>query len=144
MELGNELAFCGEAIGVSRRWQIRINYALRWQKMEDVMVRATLVAAIWYGLLMGAQAEEPTFKFVTGNKLFTACRNASVFCVEYISGVISRNMADHGTRFCLPQSITDSHVRDVVVLWLDGHPEKRHLAGSFVVLQALKEGFPCN
>lgn len=43
-----------------------------------------------------------------------------------------------------PAGTTGVQVRDVVKLRLRDQPETRHLSGSFLVVQALKEMFPCN
>jgi len=40
--------------------------------------------------------------------------------------------------------VTAQQLRDIVKLYLRGHPEKRHLPASDLVTAAINENFPCN
>jgi Rap1a immunity proteins len=44
---------------------------------------------------------------------------------------------------CMPSQAEDGQVRDVVVKYLVGHPEKRDLRAAQIVLAALVETWKC-
>jgi len=43
-----------------------------------------------------------------------------------------------------PKAVSAGQVEDIVVNYLNKHPEKRHFDVSGLVLDALSEAFPCN
>jgi Rap1a immunity proteins len=45
---------------------------------------------------------------------------------------------------CEPPGVTAGQVKDVVVRYLEKHPESRHAVGASLVLAALYEAFPCS
>ena len=61
-------------------------------------------------------------------------------CVGYIAAVLdtmsNASLTASSSSLC--------YFFSAVQLWLRNHPEKRDLAASFLVFQALKEKFPCN
>ena len=46
--------------------------------------------------------------------------------------------------FCLPARTQPDHVLDVVIRYLEAHPEKRRFTGSSLVSVALWEAYPCD
>jgi hypothetical protein len=48
-----------------------------------------------------------------------------------------------GDRVCIPSEATLAQVRDVVIRYLQEHPEERHYAASSLSLRALVLAFPC-
>ena len=72
-------------------------------------------------------------------------------CVGYIAAVLdtmSNASLTAGSvntqQLCVSEHVQLSQLKDIVRRWLSDHPEKRHLAASLLVFQALKEKFPCN
>ena len=64
----------------------------------------------------------------------------------YVEGVADTLAADEyltGWNACLVGGLTDVQLRDVVVKFLEGHPEERHFAAAALVAQALAKAFPC-
>jgi len=45
--------------------------------------------------------------------------------------------------YCLPNNVEGSTIADVVFKYLDEHPEKRTSMASVLVVNALKEAYPC-
>ena len=45
---------------------------------------------------------------------------------------------------CPSTSVTGEQLTDVVIKWLDDHPEKRDRAAPYLIDAALNEAFPCN
>ena len=72
-------------------------------------------------------------------------------CVGYIAAVVD-TMSNafltaksvNAQQVCVSEHVQLSQLKDIVRRWLIDHPEKRHLAASLLVFQALKEKFPCN
>jgi hypothetical protein len=95
-----------------------------------------------------AQRVSPT----TGNTLLEACESKAelqqAFWLGYITGstdVDGMNGAafPERRRSCIPESVSNSQIRDVVVKYLKEHPEDRHLLAEILVVQALAKTFPC-
>jgi hypothetical protein len=90
--------------------------------------------------------------FFDGNKLSDWCKSwrssatgylnvKSAQCGAYITGVLDTL---HDRTFCLPQQVAAAHAIDVVIRYLQDHPEKYHLPASGLVVDALTEKFPCS
>jgi hypothetical protein len=81
--------------------------------------------------------------WMNGNQLFEACQQGDRLCFGYILGVTAS--AQIASSVCIPSAtVTSQQLTDVVKLSLRDHPETRHESASVLVLQALKEKFPCN
>ncbi len=57
----------------------------------------------------------------------------------FVSGVYDAS----GERGCTPESLTGREVFDVVIAYLEQHPEQHHLSGSRLVADSLQQAFPC-
>jgi hypothetical protein len=70
------------------------------------------------------------------------CRSwlKSAQCGAYITGVLD-TLDDRG--FCLPKEAMAAQTIDVVILYQHDHPERLHLPACGLVVDALKEKFPC-
>ena len=89
--------------------------------------------------------------FFDGNKLSDWCKSwssaggylnvKSAQCGAYITGVLDTL---HDRTFCLPQPAVAANAIDVVILYLHDHPERLQSPASDLVVDALKEKFPCN
>ena len=124
--------------------------------------RHLLIAVMLSGLVVGGKG---TADFYDGKMLLQDCQGGDSpqetqdlaglsqwgTCVGYIAAVLdtmSNAFLTAGSvtaqKLCVPENVQLSQLKDTVQLWLRDHPEKRHLAASFLVFQALKEKFPCN
>jgi Rap1a immunity proteins len=66
------------------------------------------------------------------------------FALGYIQGVVDTLwITGSPALLCAPDGLKFGQLRLVVRNYLAAHPEKLHLAGSFVVAAALIEAFPC-
>lgn len=94
--------------------------------------------------------------FTTGNQLLSDCASkegeAAYYqlqanCVGYIAGVadalafLSVSMPE-AKLACIP-SIPLGQARDIVVRYLEEHPDKRHLSAGAIAWTALRLAFPC-
>lgn len=109
---------------------------------------ALLAAAIIAGLSAYASAA-PAIS-VDGRSLYESCqaidsaRNEATFneCAFYIKGVFDTYaMLDSSFNACLPSKMTSGRVLEIVMDYLDKHPEKRDFSASLLVQTALTEAF---
>ena len=126
------------------------------REYDGIMRRAMLVAvALLSCLAVGGEADAEGF--FSGNELWDECRNPDklVFCYGYIIGVtdalgmeqIVLKEVFHYTEkplFCFGTGVRAEQAVDVVTAYLRDHPESRNLSPPTLVMDALKEKFPCN
>lgn len=84
-------------------------------------------------------------QFITGNELYTRMQDTGSqhhrsFTMGYITGV---HDAYDGFLFCLNGNVTIGQIRDVTYAWLAANPQFRDKPGSFSVVNALREIWPC-
>jgi len=73
------------------------------------------------------------------------------FCSGYVMGVVDDHISNvlndkssvETGHFCLADGVTPHQTIQVVVRWLDAHPERLHERAIGLVLIALSDGFPC-
>ena len=119
----------------------------------------------WIFFLLLALMVMPVPAQADGNNLLKACtaglkvinkeKNLSskelvdaAYCAGLIQGIMDVNrinkMSGGSILFCLPEDmITKAEATQTVVNYLGAHPEKRKLHESILVIEALKEAFPC-
>jgi hypothetical protein len=45
---------------------------------------------------------------------------------------------------CPGKGVTNEQVVDVVVKWLEDHPENRELPAPYIIMESLNKAFPCH
>jgi hypothetical protein len=111
--------------------------------------RAVFFAAILAASLATASADATTF--VMGNALYSYCavptqdETATSICMGYIDAIVDVMTANaiNGFRACIPQTVRNPQLLDVVNQYLRANPEKRHFTASSLVAAALSAAFPC-
>lgn len=102
------------------------------------------------------QAEAPLIW--SGNQLLDLCEgykkeklkaDLGPGCFMYISGVTQTLVLTDDTETtmvspCPRKGVTQEQIADVVIKWLDDHPEKRDLPAPAIISKSLNEAFPCN
>ncbi len=92
---------------------------------------------------------------ISGNAIYKICevgykidKTKGPGCLMYIAGVAQTLILNDDTAMmtgpCPGAQVTEEQITDVVLKWLDDHPEKRHLPAPYLVMTALKEAFPCD
>lgn len=112
---------------------------------------ALLAPLCWSAPATPAPPKVPSV--ATGNDLLETCdKDAPTFvwwlCTGFIDGVdgtvgiyaVNKVIA---WPYCYPTGVTKQQMRDVVSSYLSAHPERRHLPGQFLVIEALSAAFPC-
>jgi Rap1a immunity proteins len=105
-----------------------------------------LILGMLYLLLGRAAGAEqyPEYEWQMGKELVRICQSQSPGDVGFCTGYIEGATAGRDVQYCFSAGVTAGQVREVVKLWLSEHPEKWHLAAHDLVIEALKEKFPCN
>ena len=85
--------------------------------------------------------------YYDGNTLLDLCRRDDNLCIAYVVGAtdgqLSAVVGTGRTRpYCIPMDSTSGQVKDVVVKFLNDHPEERHLLGSVLIAEALSQAWP--
>lgn len=69
-------------------------------------------------------------------------------CFMYIAGVTQTLLMTKEPAMMAPgcpgKEVTGTQIADIVIKWMDDHPEKRDAPAPFIVARALNEAFPCN
>lgn len=116
---------------------------------------AILVLASFPFLTSRASSNNDVPQFWSGNSLYEWCTKDAVqgapnspACRMYIVGAADTWIAlqSNGSLSCyfkLPQTVTMTQLEGIVVKYLRDNPEKRHVAGYWIVQQALTAAFPC-
>ena len=92
-------------------------------------------------------------EIIDGNKLFADCQDGdnpnardSTYkwgtCFGYISGVADALVP--GGLYCVPGGVTAGQVHDVAKLYIQEHPDKRYMSAPQLIVDALREKFPCD
>ena len=101
-------------------------------------------------LLLNFTCQEARADFKDGNQLYSICADKSdilshAFCLGYVEAVadtVAGRANTYGTA-CMTENVIGNQVTDVVVKWLESHPEARSYSGQSVVVAALVQAFPC-
>ena len=124
-----------------------------------------LAAAAGIALLAGTPAQAGGY--VTGNQMLDACERDRSSCIVYAAGwraghtttmnatmaaaemdVTGMSWADVamnvGSIVCLPDTVSNGQMADVLVQWLHANPQHRHLAVSVIAYAAFATAWPCN
>ncbi len=83
--------------------------------------------------------------WVNGNELKKYCSSNSYergICLGFTSAV-ANIVANAGWRACIPDGVTRGQLRDIMVKFLDDHPEALHLEAASLAARAYEEAFPC-
>jgi len=93
----------------------------------------------------------------SGNQIYDLCQHyksdklrgsLGPGCFMYIAGVTQTLVLNDDTETmsspCPGKGVTDEQITDVVIKWMDDHPEKRDLPAPYIVMKSLNAAFPCN
>jgi Rap1a immunity proteins len=110
-----------------------------------------VVASLAVGFLAVAVSVSPlrAHEFYTGNEWLKKCSDGAPdvgmgMCVGYLIAISDlRLLLPEGARHCPEKGVTVNQARQVAVKYLRDNPAKTHLPFMSVVLDALREAFPC-
>ena len=125
---------------------------------------AILIAMVFF--CSEAAAEVSMQGYINGHRLLERCDGFTMtredlspdermrfnYCNAYVAGVsdslhaFKAEAAQAGVadvNYCQPVEVSSGQATTIVVNYLRGHPEQRHLSGASLAIKALKEAFPC-
>ena len=130
--------------------------------MRVVLCLLVLVAIGIFSVVIYGQNQAPKKRHAeaaviwSGNDIFKMCQKYdrddatpdTVGCMMFILGASQTLLMNDDTETamkspCPGQGVTNQQVGEVVIKWLNDHPEKRQLPAPFIVMTALNEAFPC-
>lgn len=110
------------------------------------MRRAMIFMVVLGALLYAAPAKAQRVSY-TGNDLLNECqrdaKNFDTGCFMYINGFVNGFEANASNKyFSIPDNVTVGEMMDVVVKYLENHPEKRHLEAGAAIVWAFSDAYP--
>jgi hypothetical protein len=86
----------------------------------------------------------------TGKELWPLCTSKGAtensLCFGYVTAIaeaMGQPTGVYGWRACVPEQVTRKQVVDVVMRYLDQHPEERHSTAGSLVANVLAKAFRC-
>lgn len=109
-----------------------------------------LVVALVLLVSAGADAQDESGHWMTGNELKAFCQDGPAFERGVCSG-FAVAVADFTIRApvdtyraCIPVTqVTRGQLRDIMVKYLDDHPELLHYTATSLAAKAFEMAFPC-
>lgn len=81
----------------------------------------------------------------SGNNLYESCKSGQPLqyadCASFAMGIYDASEL-FSQPLHVPSQITASQLHDIVLKYLENHPERRHLPASFLVWTAIREAYP--
>lgn len=133
--------------------------------------RIAVVALALVAAQSGHAAGDPNHPFDRGNAFLRLCKNkhpeagatGKVACESFVAGYVTaykrvfnhlliveypkfkpnERLSPSLSYFCLGEDKELEQITDVVVEYLQRHPESRHGDTGDLILKAMEEGFPC-
>ncbi len=101
-----------------------------------------------------AQKPSTDIRQITGNEFLEMCRGNNFeqgYCLGYIVGLgdgisglqILEVDRSRWSPICRPKGVTAAQLRDVVVKYIDDHPEERHTVMMVLAVVAMRAAWPC-
>jgi len=124
------------------------------------MRRAQLIGLAVIVVASGLWATPAVGQQGTGNQLLSDCAEtlktrgdrtkdfqASAICMAFIKGIADvSNFPDTPLyrRICIPSGAVGGQGVRIVFNWLEDHPERLHEPDGHLIIEALREGWPCS
>ena len=119
------------------------------------LLPAVLVFALTAPALAAESDDATTTRNFSGNEMLPHCRAlvddnsattpGSGFCAGVITTLFwSQPIFSEQHKFCAPKGgVTRGQTRQVVLHYLESHPERLHLSIRLLALEAMREAWPC-
>ncbi|HEX3652932.1 MAG TPA: Rap1a/Tai family immunity protein [Rhizomicrobium sp.] len=111
-----------------------------------------LVAAAMQPFMLSAAYAQHPHGYITGNELMRRCaasapKDDQVFCVGYVAGVadyLETLRSFMGVHPCLPPTAELGQAKDVLMAYIDKHPETRDQSGATLAVSAFPQAWKCD
>lgn len=98
--------------------------------------------AAWTALVASAMAGSTQAYALSGNQLHELCTKGETACASYIMGSVD-TLLPLASGICAPSSANYRQYKDIVARFLMDRPERRHQLAPLLILDAMREAFPC-
>ncbi len=112
-------------------------------------MRVVLLVAALALVLVSTAASAQGKTAATGNQMMGLCHSAEAFgqglCVGFamaVAGLASWLPYD-APAACFMETVTLGQLRDIMVKYLDDHPEELHYSATSLAAKAFAKAFPC-
>ena len=113
--------------------------------MKRIIVLALVICAV------PMTARPQSVSNLSGNQLYQQCNAARYsayrfFCVGYVVGFrdgVGRERSGEAKDVCIPASVSNEQLSDVVLRALKNAPETRHKYAGSLVTDAFAKAWPC-
>ncbi len=78
-----------------------------------------------------------------GNEILYSCEQGHLRCIYYLAGVQDVWNDLDSKKFCMPESVNLTELKEVFVKYAKENPEKLYLAASSVTMNAFNKAYPC-
>ncbi len=115
---------------------------------KTLLLMIAAISAI-FSTAYQAQAQNPSSSRLNGNSLYERCAHTDSsdptfvqrsVCLGYIMGATDPYA---GTALCIPYQVQHGQLQEIVTKYLANNPHLRHYKASDLVVDALKQFFPC-
>ena len=105
-----------------------------------------LLSAAFAVCLLGASARASA-GFESGEALAGLCRQPAAICLAYLEGVVDGAEAMEWEQvvsgLCIPEQVDSMQLRQIFLDYAERHDELLKLPAGLLVLDALKQAWPC-
>lgn len=87
--------------------------------------------------------------FKDGNDLWNVCGESDTrnqhLCLQYITGVVDgvTAISARNLPFCPRKGVKAGQIQDLVIRYIESHPQDRDRPAAWLILSALAEAYPC-
>jgi Rap1a immunity proteins len=78
-----------------------------------------------------------------GNEILFSCEQGHLRCIYYLAGVQDVWNDLDSKKYCMPDGVKLTELKEVFVKYAKENPEKLYLAASSVTINAFNKAFPC-
>jgi hypothetical protein len=115
-------------------------------------VRAACLCLLLASISVSGQGNHTVMTFDTGNNFLAACETpkdepTNFACRYYVFGVadgIAFTQPSDKPVYCLDSHATMAQERNIVIRFMQTHPERTHIATAALISEALRDAFPCH
>jgi hypothetical protein len=126
------------------------NRTWRARQVDRIIIGGVMLA-FWAAANPAWAVDEKTnvTAYVNGDSLLQKCQADHLSlrgeCIGYIKGVsdVRDDAPPQSRNVCAPPVVTAGQLRDIVVMFLRGNPNRRNYSGAAMIDVALRNAFPC-
>lgn len=105
------------------------------------MIKAVIPALLLVTTAIGPASAD---SFISGKDMDRSCRrDNNSFAIGYAVGIADVLLVTHAETICIPANSDSGQIVEVVCKYVVENPKERHRNARVLVVNALREAFPC-